>query len=367
MKTLDRYLMGYQAKVVLGILALFLLLVLMVQILEDLDIMVEHNATVWEAVQFYIYNLPYSVPQLLPYAFLLGSVLTAHHLVRKGEVAGMLAAGISPRRIFSGVLLLAAATSILLIIAWDRIAVPARQMSRTVMSQIKDDTTQTTERGIFTVLRDNRILHVQIPGSEDNPMLGVTLLEFNKEDGMRLTRRLDAARARPIESGQGDYMLEDVRIHRYPGTGAGDATSRSVIVDSTEYQIFESALGESAINRTHYKDMKLLDLRARIKRLEDVNEETVRYRYHFQERIAYPWNCFALALLGLIVPLRRRGMNIVLEMAIALILVVCFYIVQTFFETLGNEGTLNVVLCAWVTPVLFSVGAFWVLERTGQA
>lgn len=366
MKTLDRYLMTYQAKLVTGILALFVLLLLMVQVLEDLDLMMRYDATASEAIRFFAYNLPWNIPQLLPYAFLIGSVLTAHHLVRKGEVAGLLAAGISPRRIFSGVLLLAAAASLLLIVAWDRVAIPARAMSRVIESQIKQERTTTTERGLFTVLTENRTLHVQITGSEDIPMVGVTVLEFDQETGMRLERRLDALRARPMKERPGTFQLEEVLVHRYPA-GATETVSETDWHAALPYQMFEGETAAPAFNPNRYKELPFAHLHDHIQRLEAVGEQTVRYRYHLQERLAYPWNCFALALLGLIVPLRRRGMNMVIELSIALVLVVCFHIVQTFFETLGNEGTLNVMVAAWFTPVAFSAAAFWILERTGQA
>lgn len=382
MKTLDRYLVGYQLRVVAGVLALFVILIFLTHVIEDLDTMVRNKATVFQSIEFFLLNLPPSIPQLLPFAFLLGSIMTGHTLMRKGEVTGMLAGGVSPRRIFAGVLVISAFASFLLIVVWDRVSIPSAQRANEVIRTIKGQEEKVTERGMFAILPNNRLLHVQTYHGPERILLGLTLLEFGGGDTMKLQRRIESPRAVVIDEDAGLWRLSHVTERVFSSTEVVSATDSirtatdpisglTPIPHTTFHSFMDMALvatksGDRSFKESDPKDMTLLQLNEYIRRIDAAGERTTHYRYEFHRRLAYPWNCLGLAVAGLVIAIRRGGRHIALEMAIGMLVASGFYTLQTFVDTLAVRGFLEPVVAVWTPPLLFAIVGMILLGRAGQ-
>lgn len=385
MKTLDRYLVNHQVRVVTGVLALFILLMFLTRILEDLETMISNTAPPILALEFFVLNVPPAIPQLLPFAFLLGSILTGHNLMRKGEFTGMLAGGVSPRRIFAGVLVFSAISSILLILIWDRVSIPSAQGAKRVIRQIKGQEEKVTNRGMFAMLPNNRMLHVQTYNQPEQVLLGVTVLEFGGRDGMNLIRRIESPRAKLANQESGLWNLEQATERIFYATQILEAISKrasgAVVAASEEAAklpipltrfhallpctLVGSGQGGHSLQEGDPKYMTLLQLTDYIRRIREAGERTTHYRYEFNRRLAYPWNCFGLALAGLVIAIRRGGTHIAIEMAIGLLAASAFYTLQTFLDTLATKGIFEPILSGWIPPVLFSAVGLKMLGRAG--
>lgn len=352
--------MTQQARGVSAVLGVFVLLLFMTRVLEDLDNMVQQKASVWTAAQFFLLNLPPDIPRLLPFAFLIGSVFTAHHLVRRGEVTGMLSGGMSPRRIFAGVIYLAVLSSILVTLAWDVLAVPSERAKNALWSEIKQQQTTTGSSGVFHLLSDGRIVHAATFDPVDRVVTGLTLLEFDPVNPVVVQRHIEAAKAKR-EADDSEWDLSDVVVREMVKSATGETRIDVQFVPLLRTSLFTEL--EDYGGRINV--MRWQDIRDYIRRLHAAGEEPLRYIYASHVRIAYPWNCLAMALAGVVIAIRRRGTHVVVEVAIAMAVAVAFHSLNSFCESVGESGRLPAWLCAWFPPALLTAVGLRLLGRAG--
>ena len=125
MKLTDKYILGRFLKILGTSLAAFILVVIVVDVIENIDKFIDHDAPFKVIVLYYIYYIPFIIILALPVATLLSTMFSIGSLARYHELEVMKATGISLYRLALPILTAGFIISITAIIFSDFVMVPA--------------------------------------------------------------------------------------------------------------------------------------------------------------------------------------------------------------------------------------------------
>lgn len=138
MSLITRYILSqFFAAVGVSLLA-FVGIFFIVDLIQQLDRFLDHDATVMMVVRYYLYYMPYIIVLTIPVGMLLGSLFTFGQLGKYGELTAMKASGLSVYRLIRPMLLAGVMVSLLIFAAGEWI-VPAANQRRADINSTQFD------------------------------------------------------------------------------------------------------------------------------------------------------------------------------------------------------------------------------------
>ncbi|MBI2876903.1 MAG: LPS export ABC transporter permease LptF [Candidatus Tectomicrobia bacterium] len=196
-RILNRYVLSRFLQLFLLILAAFVLLYLVVEVVGKIEAAVEHQASLWYVLAYFTYELPHIVLQVLPFALLISSILTFALLSRNNELTAMRAGGISLTWISYPLILFGLVASLATFCGNEFILPHTNQQAALISrTQIK----KRAVKGIFKNSKiwyhggDHSLWNIQLLHPRQRLMHGITL--FRMDPQSRLRERWDATEAR---------------------------------------------------------------------------------------------------------------------------------------------------------------------------
>ncbi|WP_432822563.1 LPS export ABC transporter permease LptG [Trichloromonas sp.] len=355
MTLLNRYILSIFYRLLLLSLTAFVGIFLLIDFFERIDDFLEHGARGSLYFLYLINNIPIATLQVIPLAILLAAFGTIGGLARSNELTAIRSGGISIWRIISP-LIRAAVLFTLISLAANEYLIPLNQKNinyiKRVEVQGKAEIFQKSDDIWFR--EGNRIFNIRLSRPEEGLLKGVTIFEF--DDIFRLVERKDSPRARFLN---GSWLFENLAVRRFdPESG--------MIVDSqtfpeTELQLTKKP--EDFIETQHKTEqMGFFELRSLIRQLQSEGYDARRYKVDMQSRLAQPFACLAMALLGIPFALRKgRGASLALGVTLSVAIGIVFYILQAMLMALGYSSIIPPFAAAWSAVLLFTMLALWLL------
>jgi len=345
-RVLDRYLLRSLLVPLVGSLAVFLTLTVVVDLFEKLDTFIDHDVPLAMIAKYYLATLPFYFALMLPVTTLIGVLFSLGGMARRNELIAMTAAGVSLYRILVPVL----ACGMLLSAAGFALTTELVPRGNTISNEIYNHEIKDRPRISGTVRRDlsylgagGRFFLIRRFDGEKGRMDDVVVQQFA---GGTLTRRIDADYATWTD---GRWVFHEGFLRTFRENAPPHVepfTERTFDEIREQPHDFLRPVKEP-------DEMTLPELRDHITRTAASGGDVRRLEVDRYTRYSFPFASFIVVLLG--APLTgaiRRGGH-ALGFGIALLVGFVYYILLQVGETFGDNGSLSPVVAAWLPNAVF--------------
>lgn len=352
MTILDRYIIGETLRPLAVALLAFVTLLTGHMLFRVVEMIVEHGVPLPSVLHFVALQVPGAAVMALPISLLMAACLAVNRLAADHEVTAIRAGGISLARTLAPIWLLGIAATIAAFAINEGLVPQCRtEAERLVREMVLRRQSLAFEPGRFTTTGEGIYFYVGERG-ERGELRDVMIFQQQGADSPLL---IAAERA----VFQDDHLYPiNPRTYFFDRTqGPTVITSGSVDVDLRQV----SRAAASTPGSYGISEMPMGELLAARDRAEvEATGAGRSYSVEIHSRLALVASCLVFAILAGPVTLRfARGQSLVGVMA-TLIIAFGYFLVMLWMRTLGEAGTLPVVVAAWGQNVaLAAVGLVW--------
>jgi lipopolysaccharide export system permease protein len=349
MRILDRYVLrefvGYLLLGLAGFIAIFVV----VDVIEKMDVFLDHRAAPGLILRFYAARAPEVVVQVLPVALLLATFLALGQLNKFGELTAMRSTGLSLMRLLRPVFA-TATTACVASLVLSEFVVPGanRDRIRIWEQQIQGmRRAEVTERADVTYLGEGgRIYYMRLYLVTERRMHEVSVQEFRAG---RLTRRIDAAEATWDGA---RWVFASGMMRTFEG-------GREVARPFTRVAVggIAERPEDFAKESREPQEMNYFELRRYVERLRASGARVANYLVDLHLKLAFPLINVIVVLIGAPLATRLRMQSAALGFGLSVAISFLYYAFLRTGQALGHNGALPPYLAAWLADLVFgSVG-----------
>jgi len=354
MRILTRYVISELLRPFLFGLAIFLLVFIGGKFLFEITkLLVEENATLWQAFQLFIFGLAPIIVLILPMAALLGVILGLGRFSSEGETVAFFTAGISLWKLLIPIVIFALTISVLAL-AFNEYVVPfANRRVSELENEIRKSTGE--KENIVAKQEENGEVRFVVYAKRLNPRLGtledVVAIEFWKGKPATV---LSAKQA--VWEGN-KWLFKEGEMQSLEGKNFSRVKFKEKEV------LFPRSPQEMAMGSVKPEDMSFRQLSAYIKQLKLSGQPFAYLLVHLHRKIADPFAALVLAILGIPFGLKPyRGKSI--GVGLSVIVIFIYYIVWHYTAIIGEKGLLNPYLAAYLPNILGIIAGILLLTRS---
>jgi lipopolysaccharide export system permease protein len=357
LRTLDRLVLREVAgPFVFGVLIFTMIFVAGDLLFQAARLIIERGVPFGVVFRLFLYRLPEVIALTLPMSCLLSTLLGMTRLSASSELVALKSLGISFRRILRPIL--AASFCVAAgALAFNETVVPftAQAAENLMRYEVLKNQSSALQEKVF--LRDEsdgelrRVVYLDRLDTDAGTMKGVMLHEF--EDG-RLAR---ASLARQGIWKGGEWWIEDGQVFEVTEKGAVRLLFRF------ERQKLALTVSPAQLQRQTRRpaDMSARELWEAIAGASLTGGSILRLRVLFHLKLALPWACIIMAVLGASFGASRQGRSGSSGgFGISVVIVFAYYVVMSLCRALGESGNMHPALAAWTPNAAFlAVGLFF--------
>ncbi|MFA6472477.1 MAG: LptF/LptG family permease [Candidatus Latescibacterota bacterium] len=359
----------------------FAVIFILIDSVEMMDKFIDSDAGLKLIFIYYLFYLPFILVLTLPLSMLLATTFSLGRLVGDNEITAMKAAGISLYRIFLPIYIFALFMSLAgmvmaeAVVPWTNIqrqdvrdVINARRMgNKTFTYHLSFSKTHELDRDdVFLINRDGRIIHSATYHSQTKTAQNVFIINttesvMNSDTGTAYKMIASRIDADSLVYSQGNWTL---------------------------YQAVERIFTDDGVKMTHYsslpapfitrkpsdfakidlkpESMDYFELRNFIKGVKEKGGNASQWLIDLYLKIAFPFVTFVIVFFG--APLAagsvKRGKTA--AFGIALIISFMFYTCINILQVLGRTGTMDPIIAAWLSNILFFCIGFILLMKASK-
>ncbi len=367
---LDEYVMGSFLRNFLLVLVTLIVLFIIFTFFELIGDILRYRTPLSVVGDYLINLIPFIINSVLPLCSLVAVLITFGALNRNSELTAMKAAGVSLYRIVAPMLVVATLLSALLFVFDETYLPVANRRQEALLSQIKGKPAQTFLRpdrkwmsGETTgsgrgQAQPNRIFYYQFFDTDRNLFDNLTVFEF-QPGTFNLTRRIFARSVR-WDDKLNEWVFEDGWQRTFQGesiTGYAPFTLATFPEIHEQPSYFKKEELQS-------QEMSFTELANYIRDLEQSGFDTMRLRVQLNRKLAYPLMTLVLAIMAIPFSLFAGKRGSIAGLGTAIGVAICYWIIASIFENLGDVNSLPAILAAWSPDMLFAIAGAYLLLRT---
>ncbi len=351
---LHRYFARRFARTFVMTLAIFFILMLLIDLVEQLRVF-GSNASLFELLQLSLLNLPGALYDILPLIMVLATVSMFLGLARSSEMVVTRAAGRSALRA------LVAPLGVTLMIGAIAVSVFNPLVAATSKElEVRESALKSGGPSVVTISRNGlwlrqgndtqqTVIRANRSNLDGTTLETVTFITFTPQGGP--TRRIEAATAQLVS---GAWTLTNAKVWPLQGSGVAEqlATTHDTlrIPSSLTADEIRDSFGVPA-------SIPIWELPAFIDRLELAGFSATRHQVWLQMELALPAFLVAMMLIGAGFTVRhQRGGKTGVMVLTAIMICFALFFLRNFAQILGENGQIPVSLAAWALPVA-AIGA----------
>lgn len=329
------------------------------------DLLVKKGAPLLIVVQLLVLNLPAILVVTFPIAGLFATLLALGRLGADSEIMALRSAGVSQKRIFLPVLLIGLLISSVAFGLNDFVVPYTNQKVRTLNQNLflTQDVILLEPQQIIKV--DNqRWFYFDTLSRETNLMYDVLVFDRESEAGVLRYPQVIAAGAARWDGEQ--WQLRDANIHRFDNEGltfySGQVAQMELNIGREIVNIIrgEKLPQEQSSRELSTQISELASFGAGDRELQGLRSE---WHLKFSIPFASFFAIFIAAPLGL-QAVRQTGRYG--GVAVAIVLVFVYYLLLSLSRSLGQVGSLEPWLSAWLPNIVFGVVGSGLLLRVSR-
>ena len=357
MKILRNYILKDFFTIFLFSLLTLTMVMLMGNLMKISDMVIRKGVNIFDALKIFSFFIPYLLGFTIPLSFLLSVLLSMGRLVADNEIIAIRVAGISLFKILNIFLVLGAIFSLFLFILNDQVIPDFHYRYR---SQIKNiyskNISALIEPGVFLENFQNYVLYVA--DKNENKLKNVFIYEVDEESKMN----------KVTFAQQGEFIVEGNTLKIKLEDGFRDETaSGSSELYRLNFKVFfmDIPIAEKESVRVSKKpsDMKLSELRNKIKHLQKTGVIPLELQGEFHKRISFSFSVIAFIILGFGVSLKVRHREKSINFGIAFLSAGAYYLLFIIGETLLEYHFLSPALAMWIPNIIVILAGAWLLKN----
>lgn len=346
-----------------GILIFVLIFVAGDLLFQAAKLIIEQGVAFGVVTRLFFYRLPEVVVMTIPMSSLLAGLLGMSTLNAGSELIALKSLGIPFTRILRPVLL-ASVLIALIGLGFNETVVPIGSLAadRLMRYEIMKNQASALQEKVF--LRDEeggrlkRVLYVDELDTGKGLMSGIMMHEFDEEG--RLSTTLNARRGMWLDN---QWWIEDGRMYNVTKEG------EIILLLRFERQKLALRLSPEQLQRSTRRpvDMSAHELWTYIKQAGDLGADLSRLWVMFHLKLALPWACVIMAVLGAGFGASRRGRSGGgVGFGISVVIVFAYYVVMSFCRALGEAGNIPPVVAGWGPNFIFMIVALFFAVRVDK-
>jgi lipopolysaccharide export system permease protein len=336
------------------VLAAVLSIYVAIDFIEKIDNFMEAGLPASRCIVYLLYKLPFIFVQIAPVGFLLSILVALGLMSKNNEIIALKSCGIGKSPLIKPTLVLGIIfCGVLFVLAQTLVPIFMAKANQIWLLEVRQKNIYASRTNDIWMRAARQIIHIKQYIPKEKRVAGITVYIF--DDNFRLIERVDA------ESGvfrKGRWKLDDAVVQLFDKSGGVrqriEHTTRTIDVDLNPDDLAKAAKQSD--------EMGLAELRRYIKKSESEGYGATRYRVDYQSKIATPFVCIFLSVLGAGIALRgklREGIPLSITYGLAIAFI--YWIFNSFCISLGYAEMLPPVIAAWLANLVFSCAAVLLL------
>lgn len=350
MTILFRYMAREHLKVFTMCLAGLMTVYLVVDFFEKVRKFIKYDAELPAILGYFALRIPHILFQIAPLAVLMATLLTLGMLSRNHEVTAMRSCGISLYRIAAPFVSVALAVSFVLLGVSAEVmplATTQAEYVKAALIEKKPSLASFKADRPWIQIGNQTLLKVEMVEPDGGVLRGIRLYRLGSD--FRLTEITEAQQVRHTEQG---WVLES-------GTHRSLFPDGRLVTDQFDQRPLAMSQTPEDFNAwasLESEEMTLRALRGYIDRLQRDGYGFVRFLTDYHGRIAFPFVCAVMAVVGIALSLRRsgvRGSGMAIGIGQALVIGFLYWTTHSIAIALGRSGVLAPLPAGWIANLLF--------------
>jgi len=350
--TLDRYLVKQFLPVFLSALALFMMLVLLIDLFLNLTRYLSNGAAFAAILKVSLYYTPKSASYALPVSLLFASAYTLGDLSAKNELVTILGSGIPFWRFCLSFMIIGIIASFFAFFFEDRAVIPTLR----VKNQMSKELLKTAAESISNIVikaEEGRVIYaVDYYDNDSLSINGVSIVEL--DENKRLHSIVYASRA---EWNGTAWVFSNPILYRWVDGFLRPTT----VLDTERYREAPETFRRSAVSPA---DLNARDAAGLIKDLRKaglpINSALVDYHHRF----SFSTVSFVVMFLSLTVSGKFKKNIMLLSLLASLGTAVIFYVIEMITMMSARVGLLPPFLGAWIPVFVCTAAGFILVSKT---
>jgi lipopolysaccharide export system permease protein len=327
-----------------------------VDFFEKIDDFMEEGIPFSRALLYFFFNIPFIAANVMPMGLFLAILVAFGLMSKNNEIIALKSGGISGYSLLWPVLSIGVLFTILLFFLSEVIVpITAAKANQIWLREVRKEVALTTSEKNIWIKSTQMITHVKYYNTSSQTLHGVTIYYFDKE--FNLIRRSDA---KDGVYDNGHWILRNIMEQRLKSN-----VNDFGVTFHTE-KVEDLGFAPENLKRVMKKsdEMSFKELVEYIKQVEAEGYEATNYKVDLQEKIAFPFICIILGLLGTGLSFRgriREGLPVVIAYGLGIAFL--YWIFHSFCVSLGYGGMLPPWIAVWIANVTFMfIGMFTLLH-----
>jgi len=349
MKLIDKYLLKTFVVPLAYCFATFSLVFIIFDLFSTLDDFLDAKTPIPLVIKYYLTLLPSMVVYVLPISLLLGVLYSLSSLTKNNELTAMRACGISLNRLMVPFFAVGLLASLSVVVINETIGPEAAYWCKKFVNQQSKSDPDTAHVAELAFRRDsaNRFWFIGRFDTRDFSMKDIVINQMREDNTEEY--KLQASTGRWLN---GYWLFTDISIQNYDREGNPRGAPK-----------FHSSMDMTQLNEkpvdflSQVKPPEFMSSRELIRylRLNDQlqKEAVTRKTVDLHHRLALPWMCLIVTLLGIPFGNQTGRKGALLGFVLSIGMFFGYYAMMNIGLYIGKEGYLPAWLAAWFPNLLF--------------
>ena len=325
-----------------------------VDFFEKIDDFMEAGLPFSRAVTFFIYNTPFIVAQIMPVGLFLAILVVFGLMSKNNEIIALKSSGVSIYALLWPVISLGLMFTILLFFLTEVIVpISTSKANEIWLREVRKEMAITTREKNVWIKGNRAITHIRFYDAANRTLHGISLNRFDED--FNLVRRVDAKKA---VFQKGKWVLNDSMVQTY------EEKTGKYRIEFHDERVEDLDFIPADLKRVMRKsqEMSFKELMGYIKKVEKEGYDATSYRVDLQAKIAFPFVCIVLCLVGTGLSFRERineGLPVVVAYGLGIVFL--YWIFHSFCVSLGYGEMLPPLIAVWTANIIAACAGVLIL------
>jgi lipopolysaccharide export system permease protein len=355
----DKYILEkFWKNLALGLIA-FSIIFIIVNISEEIDNYIDHDATFNEIASYYLNLVPWILTLIMPVSVLLSVVFSLGKMSRDNELTAFIASGLSLFRISFPILISSIFISIFMIVFSETVTPITYRKSERIMTveieEKKPANYHMVKENLHYLGAHNRIYYADKYNTKVKQLTNVII---HKYKGSKLIRRIDAKKG--YWDGEKWILLNGV-IREFKQNGEKITKFKELPMKQLPEKPEDLAKTQVEPGEMNYTELKNY-----INKIRRGGGSVDKYLVDLYFKLSFPFTNFIFALIGIAFSSAKRKPSMATGFGLTLIISFSYYGILRIGQSLGHSGVLHPLLGAWMVNILFLIAGGFLLYRANR-
>ncbi len=361
-RALDRFVLGeLTAPFFFGIMVFTTILVAGGLLFRLAELIIERGVSIGIITRIFLYSLPGIVALTIPMSCLLAALIGFSTMSANSELVALKSAGLSFNRIIKSVLLVSVIVSLGAIV-FNETLVPVSEKAagNVMMYEVLRKSPVLFKEKVFLKQEEDdelkRVVYVSKIAVGSGQMRDIRVQEYENGQLVRLTS------AEKGEWSDGCWKIYNGRVYEIKD----DVEASALFKFDTQQLNLNLNPDELKHSADNPDQMGILGLYKFIQTKNKMGEDPTKLWVALHFRLAIPWACLILAIVGAALGSRPQRTNSSRGVGLSVIIVFVYYVIMSFSRSMGEAGLIPAFLSAWIANIVFLVLGVKLCQRANK-